>query len=349
MSLFGVEKIHSSIHSASDAFDAHTELLHTIAHPDSLDGKMRYSCAYLPDLNKAEVFARMQNIINDERQLLNIGQTIYVSADICEEISEAASTMLDSVIIEQDAFVPHGVIFLETPFIYALPEPSSGCVERWSIPAIGYCVVDGGINVFLYGNIHSVYSKSTTECLIIEKGNMRVISESADLTTNYTSLIDELENQQDYKTSLIGASTGKLRFVDVTRFDFGQSSTRYDECIYELKRFILAIFRLSYEYLEVTSERQPRNVRRRAERIGRPTDGYTVSLKLRRTKYESGDGSHASPSYAFRVRGHWKRAYLRSRGFPVGDARAYRHVYVKDYIKGRGDVVESRRVVRMER
>ncbi len=163
-------------------------------------------------------------------------------------------------------------------------------------------------------------------------------------------LLDNNDTENKYKYSLANDTTRSTTcLADITVFGFGESGVNYDDALLSIKRFLIAFFRLTYEYLERSTEIPPRSSRRRAEREKRPTDGYIVNLKLRRTVYGDKGGEHSSPSYAYRVRGHWKRAFLRSRGFQVGDPRAYRHVYVKDYIKGRGDFVDSKRLVRVEK
>ena len=72
-------------------------------------------------------------------------------------------------------------------------------------------------------------------------------------------------------------------------------------------------------------------------------------MSLRRKMYAESEEftKRNGPAYAFRVRGHWRKAYMRSRNLPVGNPGAYRHIYIKDYIKGRGVVVNSKRVVKV--
>ncbi len=141
------------------------------------------------------------------------------------------------------------------------------------------------------------------------------------------------------------------QLIDGTFFSFGEEKTEYDPEVLELKRFLLAFFRLTYEYLEVSSEKPERPFQKRAKRAGFniPNDGYITVMTLRRKVYETGDNPETrnGPSYAFRVRGHWRKAYMASRKLPVGDPGAYRHIYVKDYIKGKGLVVRSKRVVKL--
>jgi hypothetical protein len=341
--------INTGIHSGLDAFDFQTTLYNALHNMDSVDAQFRYACSWVPDTDRSDIMLRVQSLLSDEIRLAGIGQSIFVSAEISDEITEAASTMLDSVLIAQDVFTPNGIISLEKPFIYEMAEKNSGCIEVWVIKAIAYCVVNTGINVFLYGNMHSVIDPISTDALILEKDSVRVLSDHVDGTHDYMSILNTIKKEPAHIELLVASSYGKPRLADMCHFDFNTENAKYDDGILELKKFMLALFRLSYEYLEVESSRANRNVRRRADRVQRPTDGYVVTLKLRRTKSgEGGDGSISSPSYAFRVRGHWKKAYLRSSGHPVGDPRAYRHVYIKDYIKGRGVFIDSTRIVKVE-
>ena len=277
-------------------------------------------------ISRTEQMHLVAKIFEVEDLMLNEAQTIFVSEQIIDEIAEAEETLIDTVIIKQDLFTPSGLIILEKPFIYDLIVEDEQYTEQWSITSICYASLDEQININLYGKLTKITD------------------------TSGKVLLNENDPSNKYEYTLANDNTrSSICLADITVFGFGETGVKYDDALLSIKRFLIAFFRLTYEYLERTTETPPRSSRRRAERENRPLDGYIVNLKLRRTIYEDKDGEHSSPSYAFRVRGHWKRAYLRSRGFPVGDPRSYRHVYVKDYIKGRGDFVESKRLVKVEK
>jgi hypothetical protein len=316
--------------SAVDAYDYHTELIKAVRSKKFGDAEDRLRCV-ISDIETAKISRTEQlllcaQIFEVEDLMLSEAQTIFVSEQIIDEISGAEETLIDTVIIKQDLFTPSGLIILEKPFIYDLIVEDEQYTEQWSITSICYASLDEQININLYGKLTKITD------------------------TSGKVLLNENDSDTKYEYTLANDNTrSSICLADITVFGFGESGVTYDDALLSIKRFLIAFFRLTYEYLERTTETPPRSSRRRAERENRPQDGYIVNLKLRRTIYEGKDGEHSSPSYAFRVRGHWKRAYLRSRGFPVGDPRSYRHVYVKDYIKGRGDFVESKRLVKVEK
>jgi hypothetical protein len=317
--------------SVLDAYDYHTELIKAVRSVKNGDADDRIRCVMsdseTANLPYKEQIKFAEKIFQVENIMLSEAQTIFVSKEIVDEINEAKQTLIDTVIIEQDVFTPYGLIVLEKPFIYDLVVEEGRYTEQWSITSICYSMVDSQININLYGRMSKITDKS---------GEVY-----ADLSKPGYGRNHMLTND---------TSRSSICLADITVFAFGDAGVQYDDALISIKKFLISFFRLTYEYLERDTEKPSRPSRRRAERENRPKDGYIVNLKLRRTVYETnGDGEHSSPSYAFRVRGHWKRAYMRSRKFPVGDPRGYRHVYVKDYIKGRGDFIESKRLVRVEK
>ena len=317
--------------SIADAYDYHTELIKAVRNIKLGDAEDRLRCVISDSetakLPRKEQIAFAGQIFTVENVMLSEAQTIFVSKEIVDEINEARQTLIDTVIIEQDVFTPYGLIVLEKPFIYDLLVEEGKYTEQWSITSICYSMVDSQLNINLYGRLTKVVEENGEVYADLSKpgyGNNHMLTD---------------DNRRS-----------SICLADITVFEFGDTGVKYDDALLSIKQFLITFFRLTYEYLERETETPPRSSRRRAERENRPSDGYIVNLKLRRTAYQAnGDGEHSSPSYAFRVRGHWKRAYMRSRKFPVGDPRGYRHVYVKDYIKGRGDFIESKRLVRVEK
>lgn len=344
----------TGLRCVEDALRYHADLYstarsHRSGTAERLDAAVRLSAATIPGLEPADNLAGQFWLSDVECRTLEQAETIFVSADIVDEISDASATMLDHVLIKQDLFTPSGLLVLEKPFLYRHSPTVSGMTEGWMIKAIGYerSVVagDDGITVCLYGNVDYVGNTEHNELCVIYKDRVVILSDSQNV---------EQFTEDDYDKSKVAffseLSTGKGRFADFTRFNFGEQQTEYDPEVLGLKKFLLAYFRLSFEYLERESLMAGRPARRAAHHANLPSDGYVVQMKLRRA-LEGGHygGTSSSPAYAFRVRGHWKRAYLPSRRRPVGDPAAYRHIYVKDYIKGRGDIVDSRRVLRVEK
>lgn len=322
----------------------------------------------------------------EEQGMLMRAQTVFCTEEILEEILEASETLLDDIIIEQDVFIPEGLLVFEKPYRFTgsyKADENYWQFEEWDVTGILFSNYgpdrnpkNKGVLVKLYGHwrgvwfVHSQHKpqgflstyRDVADCGFIynpETGatetHFSVSREHADEIT--LKKILEVEKAIEGRSLNHDRAKGTPTLIDNTFFLFGgkdsvdESNKGYDEEILRLKRFLLALFRMTYEYLEVEKQETPRHFTKRAVKAKRqlPQDGYLVQLKLRRKvhDYEHSGIRGRSPSYAFRVRGHWKRAYLRSRKLPVGDPAAYRHVYVKDYIKGRGTLVESRRVVRI--
>lgn len=123
--------------------------------------------------------------------------------------------------------------------------------------------------------------------------------------------------------------------------------------ITEMKRWVIAMYRLMGDHIERSNVSMERAARRRLERAGFPVDGYVTELRLRKV-YIDGDEGEWGPGaplrFRHRVRGHWRKFYCSSMG-GVGDPAAYRHRYVNDYVRGpKGErVIESQRVVTLAR
>lgn len=312
-----------------------------------------------PEGGKATVdVARL--LIEEERNQLASAQTVFVTEQIVDEVIEAAKTMPDNILIPQDIFIPNGILIFEKPLEYALKVQGMRFCELWSIKCVQFNTANGGINVRMYGNWISTtsiesnekiyYSANTNSFefenvadpdLLREKmfgKNVGVVSKDL-LSRTSTTMNGEM---------LARKATGNKSLVDSTFFSFN-SDKEIPEELETIKRQLIALFRLTYSYLDVENHKPPRQFVKRAKRSNRqiPEDYYVSVLTLRHKNYEGSSGiKHASPKFAFRVRGHWAKRYLRSTGLPVGDPKAYRFVYISDYIKGKDKtLVESRRVI----
>lgn len=289
-------------------------------------------------------------LLYTESAQLKSAQTIFVSEQILDEVIEAAETMPDDVLIPQDVFVPNGVLIFEKPLDYEVKVDDNSFNELWKIKSVQFNVKNGGIHVRLYGSWYSTLSSGTNEKIYYDKETKSFgfdgVSDPKDLAIKMfgVSMAEESKNFQ----LLTRKATSDTGLADATFFSFNSETELIDD-LSKLKRQLIALFRLTYSYLDVESHKPPRHFIKRAKRSGRqiPEDFYVSVLTLRHKNYEGGSGvKHASPKFAFRVRGHWAKRYLRSTGLPVGDPKAYRFVYISDYIKGKDKtLVESKRVI----
>lgn len=321
-------------------------------------------------LGEGRMDDELTGFIATELLSLREAQTIFCSTEILEEIQEAQSTMLDDIVLPQDVFVPNGFIVMETPYKYIATtrfDENLWQREHWDVTAIMFWTTENRLNhqgfgVTLYGHWRAVDFfetgdvKPTTQkpdaSFVYNpengKTDILVADKPSDQSTQEAVRMFESVHSSRHKDR----ATGVPMFIDCTFFKYGSEGLgEYDAEILELKRFLLAFFRLTYEYIEVNPIKAERPFHKRAQRVGRkiPNDGYLTVMSLRRKLYDESEerDKRNGPAYAFRVRGHWKKAYMRSRNLPVGDPGAYRHIYVKDYIKGRGLVVKSRRVIKV--
>lgn len=93
-----------------------------------------------------------------------------------------------------------------------------------------------------------------------------------------------------------------------------EMSVRSLERISQVRRFLVALFRLMGEYVDKTDEKLPRAFSRRAFRADRSGRiGNVTTLSLRRSIYgESEGGTGRKITLAHLVRGHWRRQWYPS-------------------------------------
>lgn len=93
-----------------------------------------------------------------------------------------------------------------------------------------------------------------------------------------------------------------------------EMSIRSLERISQVRRFLVALFRLMGEYVDKTEEKLPRAFSRRAFRADRAgKTGSVTTLSLRRSVYgDSEHGTGRKVTLAHLVRGHWRRQWYPS-------------------------------------
>jgi len=303
------------------------------------------------DEGKLEQFNECISIMNEERSNVEQAETIFVSEQIMEEVHEAVETLPDNVLLPQDLFVSNGLLIFEKPLEYSLIVQNELCREVWNIHSLQFnpSKHEHGIEIRMYGNWVKTIS----------------LNDDASISYNATTksfAFENVEDEEAYAKEFFGVRSGDLSellarratntmsLVDITFYQFNSSAPLIDS-LGKLKQFLIALFRMTHSYIDVEKHRPPRHFTKRAKRAKRlvPEEFYLTVLTLRH-KFYHGDGTqkHSSPKYAYRVRGHWKKAFLPSKKLPVGTPEAYRYVYISDYIKGKDkQLVESTRVIRI--
>ncbi len=114
----------------------------------------------------------------------------------------------------------------------------------------------------------------------------------------------------------------------------------------EVRRFLVALFRLMDEYVDVETTALPRAFGRRATRGGRKGDAKSVTtLSLRRALYDETDGTGAKITLAHLVRGHWRNQWYPSR-------KTHRAKWIQAHRRGGNitdEVTERPRIIKVDR
>lgn len=366
------------ISDAMQAMDFHTNLCEIIKKSDvraQLDRAI-WIQSVDDDFADAPVKEQLQHAkkyLEIEHTYVSNAQTVYVSDTISEEIQYAANKMPDNVLLAEDVFVPNGLIILETPYIYQMLVDNSEIEETHEITAIHFINRDEGLRLYrefdgvdgisatLYGRWKKTEHLPSGEIIAYNEQTKELeFHHKNQIVTNVPEFVKQIiiqeggeaTNDEIHRLLNIFLKKGQNSpsHIDATFYEFGVNGD-YDKAIASVKKFLLALFRMTNSYLEPQTHPVERHHRKRAERANRkiPENGYLTILKLRRTEYENGETKHNSPRYAFRVRGHWRNQYYATKG-QVGDLTAYRHVYVNDYIKGKSkELRESTRVITINR
>jgi hypothetical protein len=114
----------------------------------------------------------------------------------------------------------------------------------------------------------------------------------------------------------------------------------------EVRRFLVALFRLMDEYVDVETSALPRAFGRRATRGGRKGDAKSVTtLSLRRALYDETDGTGAKITLAHLVRGHWRNQWYPSR-------KTHRAKWIQAHRRGGNitdEITERPRIIKVDR
>lgn len=114
----------------------------------------------------------------------------------------------------------------------------------------------------------------------------------------------------------------------------------------EVRRFLVALFRLMEEYVDKDTTVLPRAFGRRATRGGRKGDAKSVTtLSLRRALYDETDGTGMKITLAHLVRGHWRNQWYPSR-------KTHRAKWIQAHRRGGSitdEVTERPRIIKVDR
>lgn len=284
-----------------------------------------------------------------EAVMLARATTHYVSAEVIQEVTDAAALILPEPLHRTDLFDLHGFAVLEEAVPFADYDPHSptlaGDLDVW-VRAVGWDI-HGGI----YSNVTEDVGDGVT---------LFVYSTVKDQLDGYwaqfleTRAPDEQDRQRI--ADLESLPPDVLVILDVIPWRFGSEWAERDDIAYvpgtvpstvgAMRRWFLSLMRLCWQTIIVPQrEHVQRQARRRFEHMAerKPLLDYTV-LRLRRVAdpvhHETGTGRPLDHRVV--VRAHWRNVHVKSLGparLPDGrqDPATHRLVWVERHWRGPED------------
>ena len=273
--------------------------------------------------------ARANGLLDTEYQILNEGQTVYVSHSVASIVEEAAGQASDEPLFPTDLPARTGLIVFEYPLLINDLHPETGEIVpglQMPVRMIGWREVDA---VHVAKPDGSGYNQvpGITYVLYVDEPSYKAIHIPA-----VRKLIDpDLPELRDSGSDILGSwatdvsgwayGTSWRRAGDGKRTEFNNGEIHDNVAI--MRRWLLAFFRFTWQRILVGQPaRLGRPDRRRAERVfSRPfEDGYVKVMRLRRIveaeargeKIES-DAAYVS-DHQWIVRAHPRRQWYATLG-----------------------------------
>jgi hypothetical protein len=282
-----------------------------------------------------------------EHEMLSKAVSHYVSAEVVQEITEAAHIARNEPLYETDVFTPHGFAVFETPIAFDDLYPETGHVNpdlEVHIRAIGWTTIDA-------------IGTTDPDDLTLKPGVMVYIyTTREDYANGYYRSCRDLGLDAPAPDEI---ADGFLP-LEVCAWQFGRPWGVRDSAAHvpgtvpstvaAERRWFYAFQRLMWQRIIVPHRPEmKRPERRRLDRVlanrRRPDLDYTV-LRLRRAVdpvYERALGTGLPLEHRVRVRGHWKFAYLPGTGLPARDdsgaqiPESHRWTWIEAHWKGPED------------
>jgi len=303
---------------------------------------------------------RAVGLVSNEYEILNVGETHYVSHHIASSITDAAEHSYAEPLYETDIPARHGLIVFEHPLLLDDLHPDTGHkVEGLKMPvrAIGWMLTN------------EIYIRGEGGVMLTEKDGFRPVpgifyvlytdTEAFEhfYVTSYNELIPE--GAADLRLTLEDARILRSWAIDTSAWAFktswaaGAEDRPRDQ--YEvgevhsnvawMRRWLLAYFRWTWQRIIVRTEYKPSKPElKRAARAGHPLDGHIKVLRLRR-EYEAEQRGERPESDSMRWSYQWTvRPHPRRQHYPsLGPARnedgsfnhdSHRQIWIEPYVKG---------------
>jgi len=275
-----------------------------------------------------------------EHKMLRTAISHYVSAEVCDLISEASEEMDMEPLFHTDLFTPNGFVVFEKPIVFDDLDPHSGKPHptiKVAARAMGWCYEP------------TIYSIKAEQAM---PGISLFIYTSQDDYQDYfyrTSV--EAGHEPPYDASEV--KDGLIPFEVLpwcfgmpwgTREEIGYTPGTVPEPIGQQRRWFLTFMRFMWQEIIMRHpQRLERPVRRRWERAGRK-DAEFVVLRLRRITdpFYRSEGTGVGLDKRIKVRGHWRRQYFPSLGHArhadgTMNPASHRLVWIDEHWRGPED------------
>lgn len=251
--------------------------------------------------------------------------------------------------------------------LYAEPDENGDYIgtEHWEVQAFSWALVDS-IKPEAMSDIERAFGTDSEQ----HKFAQRVFfSPAGDEKGLYVRVFGTMTSTTVDGLTLDVPAMGSapLRLMDLYAFFFGEDGLREEEEIHgvgkseggemyrsswersrEIRRFLLALFRLMEEYVEVEKHGLHRAFGKRATRggrVGEPRDVTVLSLRRAMDDDDESSGAGRKVTLAHLVRGHWRNQWYPSQ-------KMHRAKWIRAHRRGgnAGDEVTARpRIIKVDR
>ena len=272
-----------------------------------------------------------------EAEMLSHAETVYVSEEIVDRITYAASQMEPEPLFHTDMFAPYGLIVLEKPIFIPDYHPRTGVLTDYlhvAIRAIGWMpepavhrFEDGEYQPHL-GTMLFAYTTNTDWRASYEDELFRAIRQGKVNPKDAGMVLGDgtmVEQGMMSFTMSHGLSTNLLTPTDVMPWAFGQEWTHKDKAVYEpgvvdssvayVRRWFLTLMRFTWQKLLVPERPEfSKKLARTASEYNKPDLQWSV-LRIRRLAARSEPtGTGRRLMYRVQTRGYWRQQHYSTLG-----------------------------------
>lgn len=303
--------------------------------------------------------SRGVGLVNMEWEVLNHGETHYISRHVMGMVADAAEQAGDEPLFDTDLPCPEGLMVFEYPLLIPDLHPDTGeTVDGLEMPVRAICWgLSDGIHArkpdgtgdemdVLPGVFYAMYTDEEAWRTIFVPSVQRILpDEYAHHADIYDG--DDIHADPIWCIDTSGWAFGKhwkRSESNSPRADIEQGEVH--RTVSFVRRFILAMFRFEWQRILVPEVHHPsRAEARRALRAGfKLEDGYVKVIRLRRhvemeARGETIDPDQMAYDHQWVVRGHPRRQWFPSLGPARNDDgtfndASHRRIWIDPHVKG---------------